>query len=288
MFDPVITIDVDWAPDYMIEPMAEVLIERGVRATWLLTHASPSVEVLHSRPDLFELGIHPNFHPGSSHGGTPEEVVDHCMDLVPSARCVRTHGLLQSTPLLYELGRRGALQIDLSLFLHRCRNAAPIRFDYRDASLLRLPHVWEDDMEMACSDPNWRIDPILGFDGLKILVFHPVHVFLNCATGEKYEAFKRRASVDADAASIARRLQCTAEGPATMFRESIDYLAGRGGGKRIGDLAAQFNDNGKHPELTLSCDEKDAAIHWLKQRIRDIEQATKVKGVELPHERPRP
>ena len=40
-------------------------------------------------------------------------------------------------------------------------------------------------------------------------------------------------------------------------------------------------------KLTLSCDEKDAEIHWLKQGIRDIGQAAKVKGVELPHERPR-
>lgn len=245
MFEPVITIDLDWAPDYMIDPMAEALIERGVHATWLITHASSSVDALRGRPDLFELGIHPNFYTGSSHGGTPEQVVDHCMDLVPLARCVRTHGLLQSTRLLYELGRREALQVDLSLFLPRCRNAPPSRFDYRDASLLRLPHVWEDDMEMACSDPNWRLDPILRLDGLKILVFHPVHVFLNCATGEKYEAFKCRVSGDAEAASIARRLQCTGEGPATMFRESIDHLADRGGGERIGDLADQFGGQGK-------------------------------------------
>ena len=241
MFEPVITIDLDWAPDYMIEPMVDALIESNVRATWLVTHASPAVDALRGRTDLFELGIHPNFHPGSSHGETPKEVADHCLDLVPSARCVRTHGLLQSTHLLNELGRRKGLQIDLSLFLRRFQNAAPSRFEYRNASLLRLPHVWEDDMEMACVDPNWRIGPILMLEGLKILAFHPVHVFLNCDSGVAYEEFKRLEATDVNTVSVARQHQSTREGPASMFREVIDYLIHRGGGDRISDLAARFS-----------------------------------------------
>ena len=241
MIEPAITIDLDWAPDYMIDPMAEALIQRGVRATWLITHASPSIEALRNRPDLFELGIHPNFQPGSTHGRTPKEVVDHCLRLVPSARCVRTHGLLQSTPLLHELGRRKGLQVDLSLFLRRLRYAAPLRFEYRDARLLRLPHIWEDDMEMASTDPNWQLAPILRLDGLKVLAFHPVHVFLNCANGAAYDEFKRWKKTDAETVSDARQLQTSGEGPATMFTEAADYLASRGGGKRIGDLAAQVS-----------------------------------------------
>ncbi len=247
MFDPVITIDLDWAPDYMIEPMAEALIERGVRATWLITHASPAVEALRDRPDLFELGIHPNFLPDSSHGATPEEVIDHCMRLVPSARCVRTHGLVQSTGLLHALGCREGLCVDLSLYLHHCPSVAPCGFSYRGAHLLRLPHVWEDDMEMECSDASWRLDRILQLEGLKILAFHPVHVFLNCPNGEAYEEFKRQGSAGADIASLARELQETGEGPATMFTQTIDHLATRGGGERIGDLAARIDGPDRGP-----------------------------------------
>lgn len=241
MFEPVITVDLDWAPDYMIEPMAEALIEHGVRATWLVTHASPAVDALRRRPDLFELGIHPNFLPGSSHGATAKEVIDHCMALVPTARCVRTHGLVQSTRLLQEMGRREGLCADLSLYLHRCQNAAPCHFAYRGATLLRLPHVWEDDMEMEYRSANWRLDPILRFDGLKILAFHPVHVFLNCPSGEAYEDFRRAGAPEAVPASIARRLRRTGEGPATMFREALAHLADRAGGERIGDLAARID-----------------------------------------------
>ena len=212
MFEPVITIDLDWAPDYMIEPMAAALIERGVRATWLVTHASPAVEALRERPDLFELGIHPNFQLGSSHGATPEEVIDHCMTLVPSARCVRTHGLVQSTRLLHALGRREGLCVDLSLYLHHCPSAAPCRFAYRGARLLRLPHVWEDDFEMECADDSWRLEEILALSGLKILDFHPVHVFLNCPSGEAYDACRRLGPVDSIVESEARAFKRTGLG----------------------------------------------------------------------------
>ena len=241
MFEPVITIDLDWAPDYMITPMADALIERNVRATWLVTHPSPAVDALRGRPDLFELGIHPNFQPDSSHGSTPKEIIDHCMSLVPSARCVRTHGLVQSTRLLHELGRRKGLGVDLSLFLHHCQHAMPCRFAYRGVSLLRLPHVWEDDMEMECSDAHWRLDPILRLDGLKILDFHPVHVFLNCPTGEAYSELRRRGPMDAVSPSNARRLRRTGEGPAAMFAHAVDYLAERSGGERTSDLAARID-----------------------------------------------
>lgn len=243
MFEPVITIDLDWAPDYMIEPMAEALIARGVRATWMVTHASPAVEALRRRPDLFELGIHPNFQSGSTHGSAPEEVIDHCLSLVPSARCVRTHGLVQSTSLLYALAQREGLCVDLSLCFHYCRHAVPGCFAYRDARLLRLPFVWADDVEMECGDAVWQLDRILAFDGLKILDCHPVHVFLNCPNGEAYNAYKRLGSGNPIAELEARALKRTGLGPATMFAEAIAHLAERGGGERISDLAARIDES---------------------------------------------
>ena len=225
----------------MIEPMAKALIDRGVRATWLITHESPSVSALSDHPDLFELGIHPNFHAGSTQGTTPEEIVDHCMALVPTARCVRTHGLLQSTRLLYELARRGGLKVDLSLFF-RCQwDAQPASFEYRDVNLLRFPDVWKDDVEMGRPDAIWSLAPILRLDGLKILGFHPIHVFLNCSNGDSYEEIKRLGPVDACPEEYARELRRTGVGSSTMFREAIDYLASRGGGERITDLVARFD-----------------------------------------------
>lgn len=79
----VLTFDIDWAPDFMIDFVAEGLTQRRVRATWFVTHASPAVEWLREHPDLFELGIHPNFAPGSTQGDSPEAVLRHCLRLEP-------------------------------------------------------------------------------------------------------------------------------------------------------------------------------------------------------------
>jgi len=80
-----ITLDVDWAPDFVIEDVAELLINSSVRATWFVTHASSAIDDLRKRPDLFELGIHPNFLPGSTQGADVDSVLNHCMSLVPDA-----------------------------------------------------------------------------------------------------------------------------------------------------------------------------------------------------------
>ncbi|HEY8645027.1 MAG TPA: hypothetical protein VIL77_04030 [Gaiellaceae bacterium] len=69
--DCFLTLDVDWCPDSAIDDVAELLIERDVPATWLVTHTSPAIDRLRLRADLFELGIHPNFLPGSTHGRMP-------------------------------------------------------------------------------------------------------------------------------------------------------------------------------------------------------------------------
>ena len=59
--DFLITVDIDWAPDIAIAATAKYLIENEVKATWFITHASPEVERLKEYPQLFELGVHPNF-----------------------------------------------------------------------------------------------------------------------------------------------------------------------------------------------------------------------------------
>ena len=112
-----LTIDIDWAPDFMIDFAAEALAARRVCATWFVTHSSPAVDRLRQHPKLFELGIHPNFQPGSTHGKEWAEVLDHCMGLVPDATSMRTHDLFQSTKLLDMIITQTPIITDLTLFL---------------------------------------------------------------------------------------------------------------------------------------------------------------------------
>ena len=55
-----ITLDIDWAPDFVLESVIEMVTKANVYATWFITHNTPLLETLAQNPK-FELGIHPNF-----------------------------------------------------------------------------------------------------------------------------------------------------------------------------------------------------------------------------------
>jgi hypothetical protein len=232
-----ITLDLDWAPDFMIDAAAQALLDREVRATWFVTHTSPAVERLAEHPDLFELGIHPNFLAGSSHGSTPQEVVAHCAALVPGARAVRTHCLLQSTPLHDALLAGSDVDVDVSLFLPGATGVEPVVQWSPGGRLLRLPYVWQDNMEMYNPEPNWDTEAVLDAPGLRIFDFHPVHVWLNSASFEPYGRLKASRPLPEVTEEHAFGFRNGGPGAMTAFLALADALAHAGGGARIGDLA---------------------------------------------------
>ena len=58
-----ITLDVEWAPDFVIDAVANTLVSNGVKATWMVTRDSPAIRRLTRHDELFKRGIHPNHHP---------------------------------------------------------------------------------------------------------------------------------------------------------------------------------------------------------------------------------
>ena len=113
----ILTLDIDWAPDFVIDEVASLLKEKRVRATWFVTHESKAIGRLREEPDLFELGIHPNFLPGSSQGSTPAEILTYMNSLVPDAISIRSHTVVQSGPLLAAIATYTNVKVDSSQFL---------------------------------------------------------------------------------------------------------------------------------------------------------------------------
>src|SRR6266850_2138736 len=112
----ILTLDVDWAPDSVIRHVAAVLREKGVKATWFISHDSPAVRELLCWPD-FEAGLHPNYLPGSSQGSSTHEVLETLLRIVPDAVSVRSHAIVQSGPLLNHYVEHTSLKIDSTIFL---------------------------------------------------------------------------------------------------------------------------------------------------------------------------
>ncbi|KFM14541.1 hypothetical protein SCCGRSA3_00302 [Marine Group I thaumarchaeote SCGC RSA3] len=185
--NPLVTLDVDWAPDFIIEDVARKLTRENIRATWFITHKSPVLEKLFSNP-LFEIGIHPNFHSQTTQGKNQDEVLENLKKIVPDAKTIRTHGLLQSTRILLKFQKYG-IQNDVSLLLTKDPMLRPHFSKF--LQILRLPYFWEDDIEMI-EGPNWmNIEELFQIKGLKIFDFHPIHIYLNSNDMNNYNLLKK-------------------------------------------------------------------------------------------------
>lgn len=233
-----ISLDVDWMPDFVIEEVAQLLIDHKVKATWFVTHASPVWDALRRRRDLFELGIHPSFKEGSSHGANMTEVVKHCLDFVPEAVSARSHGLIQSDYLWRHYLGHTPIRRECSTYLGHapCAHATPFHWD--GDMLVRIPFVYQDNLEMARPAPVWDAETFLdGKNGMQMFNFHPRYIYTNARTSEGLEAVRRanrsytsltRAELDA--------LRNPGVGARTMFVSLVEYLAQRGGGWLTRDI----------------------------------------------------
>lgn len=209
----------------MIRHVASLLRSVAVKSTWFVTHRSPAIEELRQDPGLFELGIHPNFLAGSSHGGTTEQVIKHCMDLVPEAVSMRTHALVQSGPLLQEVVRLSPIRIDASLFLPGVPAVPPIVQNVISRKLVRVPYTWEDDDEMARPQPCWDHHAFIAGPSPTIFDFHPIYVYLNSSSPDAYQALKsRRASLTEVREEDAERYVSHGAGAGSMFRALVGSL----------------------------------------------------------------
>ena len=240
-----ITIDVDWAPDFAIAKIAAILVAKRVKATWFLTHDSPEVQKLATYSELFELGIHPNFYGGSTHGNTPKTVFEHLLQLVPQARSMRSHGLFQSSQIMRMAQESFGIHNDVSIFLPYTDNIQPHRMYYSRGTpgLIRLPYFWEDGEEMLIPNPNFELN---GYcqrrSGLKIFNFHPIHVALNSRALQPYEQLKQRVNLNqCEAGAIVNYIE-PGVGTQTFFIELVEHLAKQGESFTISELALYWNN----------------------------------------------
>ncbi|GAB7022216.1 polysaccharide deacetylase WbmS family protein [Salidesulfovibrio brasiliensis] len=231
-----ITLDVDWAEDATILDVADLLIENRVRATWFVTHDTPVLSYLRDNADIFELGIHPNFLPGSTQGNNPREILKTCMDIVPEAVSMRTHGLVQATWLYDLVLEETPIQYDVSTYLFRqmCR---PVLYERSSGALWKLSHCWEDDLEIEKKQPVLSLDRLEMHSGhgAAIFAFHPIHIALNSPSMKYYKAHMEKKNSDPPRIQTLDKLD-SRQGITSFFYELVYNSAASGGGSHISTL----------------------------------------------------
>ena len=217
----VITLDIDWAPDFMINFVKDILVENNVKATWFVTHNSNYLKEL-EKNELFELGIHPNFANTSTQGNSIEEILSYLKKIVPDSKSVRTHGLYQSTRILEQF-HKYRLENDVSLFIPDS-NITPHYLKF--AKLYRFPYFWEDDINMT-EDKIWSLpQSLFQENGLKIFNFHPLHIYFNFHNIEQYENFKIKNGYNfSDKSNVDAFINRNNNGVQTFFRDLVSSLS---------------------------------------------------------------
>lgn len=185
-----LTFDLDWAPDYILEDLYNMIIKAGVQAVFMITHRTVLLEEFGKNENI-ELGVHPNFNflleGDFRYGKNYREVVDYYSRFVPEARIVRSHSLTQNTSIIkYFIEKGYRYELNTMVPYNTCTTMKP--FFYLD-EIIKVPHFFEDDINCLITD-DWRIDELICSKGIKVFNFHPVHVYLNTESLRRYRSAK--------------------------------------------------------------------------------------------------
>lgn len=211
-----LTFDTDWAPDFVLEYVMEILERYEAKSTFFFTNP-----IEFSVPDIVETGIHPDFLGDSSQGKTDQEVMGNLMDWFPTAKSVRTHRMYWDYRL-FELFTNYGLKYDSSVLLPFQESLSPAT-SY--GPLKRLP-AWVTDNLIVDQGYSFNsIDlPKITSPGIKVILFHPINVYLNSSQklyGESLARFTPRPPASRESLKVER---CSGEGLETFLITLLEYF----------------------------------------------------------------
>ena len=186
-----LTMDVDWAPDWMIEPFLNILIKEKINSTIFVTHQSNLLQNI-KKNSLVEIGLHPNLEVNSTQGKNTNEIINNLKKMYPEAIAIRTHGNIQSTNLSLDFSHKYKFLVDSSLFVPYKLNFRPYRFgwDWKN-KIINTPYTWEDSYEISQIKPKLSLtNEYFKKSSYLVINFHPVHLYMNAFNYKKYREMK--------------------------------------------------------------------------------------------------
>jgi hypothetical protein len=189
-----LTVDVEWAAPAVLDDLRRLFDERGIRATFFVTHAGVDVPG-------HERGLHPNFrHSGDTYRSLmrarhdvpgESELYDHVVRttkaFAPEARGVRAHSLFYDSALMPVYIAHG-IEYECSFLMPLVPRLRPFSKEY---GLLGMPTYYADHFDI--------MNRVTGFDvarlqldrpGLKVIDLHPNIVFTNACDNDEFMATK--------------------------------------------------------------------------------------------------
>jgi len=240
-----ITSDVDWASEDAMQIQQDIFDTYDIRATYFVTHNSPLMREWFQRGRV-QLGIHPNFLPGSSHGNSIEEVIDTVLTFAPGAKCFRSHRYFDATPATHALVKRGMLY-DSNLCTNMQQGIEPIA---HESGLVRFPCFYEDGGTHFEWKRPWNFSAFaetFSQPGIKIISVHPMITALNVTTSAYWIELKNKFSPDRWIQLSKEELErnaCREPGPRQFLTDLLEYVKRRG--FPIMTMEGLFQNFGRH------------------------------------------
>lgn len=184
-----LTFDMDWACDEVMDFLYTLLEKFNICATVNITNDFRSLNKYRENEKI-ELGIHPNFNfaINGEKKDNKESIIKKCKCIIPEAVIVRSHSLLKSrllTKAFYDYGIRYELNYFVEPYEGICI------YPWLFQGVLQIPFFYEDDLYLA--EGNGKNPQIYLSNKVKmyrVFNFHPIHLFLNSESLERYEKIK--------------------------------------------------------------------------------------------------
>lgn len=212
----VFTFDTDWAPQFVLDYVLDLLCVHGLKGTVFCTGPYSGLD----RPGV-EVGLHPNLMVDSTHGPTEGAALAHLKSVFPGATGVRTHRLYWHGGLYVTLPKH-SIVYDSSLLMPLHPGLEPHRF----GELVRFPVWWSERIHL---DNAFSMDgfafPARDKPGLKVLLFHPIHIYLNTVDmAETQQQLADLPRLEDAGPSDLEPLRNDGMGIGTIFRSCLEHV----------------------------------------------------------------
>lgn len=231
----VVTVDTEWCPDPVIADTVDLLDDHGVSATLFSTH-DDGVDA-----DGHERALHPNFLADDT---TEVEALDTVARAYPDATGLRSHGMYVHSPLRAEYEAYG-IGYESNYAAYLVDALEPF---WMFGEAVQFPVYFMDDTWLRLrADPDAlpSVDELLCGPGLRVLDFHPVHVYLNTPDIDYYRA-RKDAYHDPDRL---REERYEGLGVRDLFVEVLERLDSEDGSRTLGELARAFEETTPYGSL---------------------------------------
>jgi hypothetical protein len=186
-----LTFDLDWCCDEVLNYTLDIIEKYNLKSTFFITHKTILLSRMQTNNNI-ELGIHPNFNHLLTgdilYGKNVNEVVQYYKNIVQSATSARSHSMTQNS-LILDAFESNNIKFDCNTFIPFSSKIETKPYKHWTNNLIKIPYFWEDDIH-CLYNWDWDVAQYLNYKGLNVFDFHPIHIFLNTETLDRYNIAK--------------------------------------------------------------------------------------------------